>query len=791
MKKLLLILGLTIITAMPAAAQDVPATTVTEINYTQLDGDLNKINQTLSSGKVSSKETGTYLQQINQIQADVSQARSGYSANLDTAQKKLDALGEAPEKSSSEAPEIAKQRKEITATVNKYKSLIAQADLVKTRIDEINNLILKIRNQELLDTILAKQTSILHPHEFWTSLVSFSSFLYQIVVSPVSWYQNLTVTERGLVNSNVIYVALAMIAALIGAAYLKREIRKYFGYRSSIERPDYSQKLRAGLWMLAARGLIPAAIIGAFLIWQKNIPVIKGGAFGFLLKDAALYLLYYYLIKAVIKVIFTPYNGKWRLIEVCDDKAQSISSALIFSTAAICLVSFFQAMTDEMEYNPSIIYSLKIFANAVKAFCIVLVSRRWLYDNKDLSDDELNDDENVSDLSTSSKVSLAITFVMAAAFGLSLLGYIRLSEFIVNRFIISALVVGVVYMLDKLLRVLFHRVLLFRFWIRTFRISRRKLVKTEFWFGLLLTPVLGVVTIFMLLGIWGMSVDIMLNQIKDFLTGFNVGGIRISITSILLGIICFFLSMFVFKLLKDSLNHGNLSKIEMDDGVRSSLTSAIGFIGMIFSVILAIAVMGGSFKSIAIIAGALSFGAGLGLQNIVSNLVAGMTILFERPIKIGDWVIIDGKEGIVTQISMRSTTLETWSKSNIIIPNSDILSKSVTNMTYANRMGRVEIKVGVDYSSDIALVRKTLLEIADSNADVLRTPAPSVAFTDLADSSLNFQLNCYTANVYNKSGIANDIREKIINRFRELKINIPFPQQVVYYQPENAPLEQS
>ncbi|MFR1031724.1 MAG: mechanosensitive ion channel family protein [Alphaproteobacteria bacterium] len=151
----------------------------------------------------------------------------------------------------------------------------------------------------------------------------------------------------------------------------------------------------------------------------------------------------------------------------------------------------------------------------------------------------------------------------------------------------------------------------------------------------------------------------------------------------------------------------------MDEGVRNSVVTSIGFIGFVFSLILGIAVMGGSFGSIAIIAGALSFGAGLGLQNIVSNLVAGLTILFERPIKLGDWVIINGQEGIVKQISMRSTTLESGNKASIII-QPDILSSPI-NMTCANRMGRAEITVGVDYDSDIALVRQTLLDIATEN----------------------------------------------------------------------------
>ena len=423
----------------------------------------------------------------------------------------------------------------------------------------------------------------------------------------------------------------------------------------------------------------------------------------------------------------------------------------------------------------------------MKAFCVVLVARRALYNNQTLSDDEISEDTPVAELSTSSKVSLFIAFAMGAAFLLSLFGYIRLSEYIINRFIVSAIAIGIFYIIDKLLRGIFHRLLLFRFWVRTFRINRRTLVKTEFWFGLLLTPVIWIFAILALLAVWGVSVDLLLARVKSFLVGFNIGGIHISITSILLGLICFFIMLSLFKMLKNSFISGNLSKIEMSDGLRNSVVSSISFLGFIVSGLLAIAVMGGSLSSIAIIAGALSFGVGLGLQNMVSNLAAGMTILWERPIKIGDWVVINGQEGIVRQINMRSTELEAGDKSTIIIPNSDILSKSLVNYTYNGRSGRVAVKVGVGYESDIAQVRKALLEIAASNKNVLPNPAPAVSINNLGDSSLEFQLVCFTANVFNRGAIGDDLREKIITRFRELNINIPFPQRTVYLEnPEAA-----
>lgn len=763
-----------------------------QLTIFQANSELDKMSAKLNSGKVTSKETSDYLQRLNDIQSFVTQEKLSLTANLDNIQKKINALGAAPENGGKEPAAIARQRKDFNLQADNTKANIAQADLIKTKIDEINDLILKIRNQELLNNILVKQSSIFHPQEFWSSLVSFSEFVLQLSKSPLSWYSDLPNAKQEIVKNNILAVSLSMLVALIAAIYLSRYIKKWFGYKANIEKPNYSQKVRAGVAMFIVRGLIPATLIGAFLVWLKNTSVINIGNFGLLLNTAAVYLLYYYLFKAVVKVSFTPFNSLWRIIEVDNDKAKSISSALIFSIAAICIVSFFQTLATQMSTDSNVVYSLKIFANAVKAFCIILVARRFLYDNDDENetvedDSDDDDDDEVNELSTESKISLFITFGMVLTFALSLFGYIRLSEFIINRFIISVVTIGVFYIFAKLIKVLFHQLLLFKFWVRIFRIHRRKLVKTEFWFGLVLTPLLAVICILTLLAIWGVSVDILLNNVKNFLVGFDIGGVHISITSILLGIISFLVSMALFKMLKNSFMSGNLSKIEMEEGVKDSVLSLISVIGFIFSAILAIAVMGGSLSSITIIAGALSFGVGLGLQSMVSNLVAGFTILFERPIKIGDWVIINDFEGIVKKINMRSTELETWSKANVIIPNSDILSKSLVNLTYSNRMGRIEIKVGVDYNSDIDVVKKTLVEIALSNKDVLKTPAPSVAFIDLADSSLNFQLNCFTSNVYNRSAISNDLREKIILRFRELNINIPYPQRVVYLQSENPP----
>ncbi len=758
-----------------------PVNALENINLTKISRRLDAISLQLETTKPSEEQIELFLQENNQILADILQKKADLLLDLATIQKRISALGELPDNESAEPIEIARQRKLFNLEADKYKAEIAQADLIKTKIDEINSQIVKIRNQELFNQIMVKQKSIFQPTEVWLSVRSLGEFFLKVAQSPLTWYEKLTPPDRDVVNKHLLTIGLILILSLIGGTYLSRVIKRNFGYRRNVDFPSYAQKVGAAIGMIVGRGIVPSIFFGAFLIWLLQNKLLAGSDFENLLYLAALYLLYYYLVAAIIKITLTPSSGKWRIIEVCDRRARKICASLLFAAAAICGVLFLLSLAQALQTAPAALISLKIVALAIKALAIILVLHRFFYDPEaECNNLSPVNDENETQLSGQARLGILLTIIIAAAFGISLLGYVSLSEFIINHFMLSALVIGAFYVGQKFLIALFHQILRFNFWRRSLRIARRTLVKTEFWFTLILSPIWLIACGLVLLSLWGVSVDIMLHNFKNFLIGFDIGGVHISITSILLGMLCFAFSMYIFKLLRNSFDSGNLSKIEMNEGIRSSIISLLGFFGFIFSFILAIAVMGGSLRSITIIAGALSFGAGLGLQNVVSNLVAGLTILFERPIKVGDWVIVDGQEGIVKKINMRSTELETWSKSNIIIPNAAILSQSVINLTYSDRIGRIEIKVGVDYDSNIELVTNTLLEIAQANPKILPSPAPTVTFTEFGDSSLNFQLNCFTANIYDKSLISNELRERIILAFRDKNINIPSPQKLIY-----------
>ena len=481
--------------------------------------------------------------------------------------------------------------------------------------------------------------------------------------------------------------------------------------------------------------------------------------------------------------LFTPQKTAWRLIEVSNERAKKISKTLIYSIVILCFFSFLHVAAIKLEIGEETVYAIKMINTCIKGICIMFLAHGLLYNSATLTDEELNSTEEVQGLSLSSRLSILVIIASAIILTLSLFGYVTFAEYVYNRFFVSVAFIGLGYIFQKFIFVLFHQLMNKKFWGKNLRLTKQKITRIEFLFNLFTIPIVALFTILCILGVWGVSVDIMIQNLKKVLTGFDIGGMHVSPTSIFMGIAAFFITNTIFKTIKNSLSEGKLSEaFDLDVGVKTSIAALIGFFGTILAFIVALSVMGGSLKGLAIAAGALSLGAGLGLQNVVNNFVSGIILLFERPFKIGDWILIDQYEGIVKQINMRSTQIEPFNKSNVIIPNATLLSTSLINMTYKNKQSRVDLRVGVDYTSDIKLVTDTLLECAKETKGILQVPAPYVAVMELADNSLNFRLSFYISDVGNRLSMQTTVYSLIVEKFRERNINIPFPQRVLHIQ---------
>lgn len=192
-------------------------------------------------------------------------------------------------------------------------------------------------------------------------------------------------------------------------------------------------------------------------------------------------------------------------------------------------------------------------------------------------------------------------------------------------------------------------------------------------------------------------------------------------------------------------------------------------------------VPGFNIQTLSVVIGALSFGIGFGLRNVADNFFSGLIILLERPIKVGDRIQVGSSYGTVIDIRARSTTVRTNDNIDIIIPNFEIISQQVTNLSHTDLQVRFQIPVGVHYESDVRLVEKALLEAAATSPNVLKNPPPGVRFTEFGDSSLNFVLVVWSDTLYDRpTRLISELNFAIWDHFKKYGINIPYPQRDLY-----------
>lgn len=270
-------------------------------------------------------------------------------------------------------------------------------------------------------------------------------------------------------------------------------------------------------------------------------------------------------------------------------------------------------------------------------------------------------------------------------------------------------------------------------------------------------------------------------DLKSYSGGTTSGITFESLLQALLFLLC---ASYIVRKGKRLLENYLLSKIHVDIGVKHSIITLVSYFVWILIALMTISVLGISLKNLAIVFGALSVGIGFGLQNVVNNFVSGLIILFERPIKEGDWVVINGHEGVVKNIRIRATELETFTSASVLIPNAEILSGNVINWTHSDMTGRIDIPVGVAYDSDLNKVKDILLKIAKNNKRVLKNPAPYVWLLNFGDNAVELELRAMTADVMSKGTIRSELMFQIFETFNREGIEIPFPKRVVHIQNE-------
>lgn len=278
---------------------------------------------------------------------------------------------------------------------------------------------------------------------------------------------------------------------------------------------------------------------------------------------------------------------------------------------------------------------------------------------------------------------------------------------------------------------------------------------------------------------WGVRAAELGDAISALKNGVEIGSFRISAGDVLMFGFVFLIGYALTRLVQRLIQVSILSVLDVDRGVQAALITGIGYVGLTISALVAITSAGLDLSSLAIVAGALSVGVGLGLQSVVSNFVSGIILLIERPVKVGDWVDVAGHAGLVARISVRSTRLRTVDRDDVIIPNSELIAGVVRNRTYANNSGRIDLRIGIAYGSDTRIADTILRGAALAHPEVEKLPAPTVLLEEFGDSALVLRLLCFVDDVSRAVTIASDLRFAIYKQLSEAGISLPFPQREV------------
>jgi len=299
--------------------------------------------------------------------------------------------------------------------------------------------------------------------------------------------------------------------------------------------------------------------------------------------------------------------------------------------------------------------------------------------------------------------------------------------------------------------------------------------------GVLLSAALRLLLLFtglsLVLSRFGDGVGPLLDRVRQLSGGVHVGAVVISPVAVLEGVAAFAFGVAVVRAVQSWLNKRYLPKTDWDLGLQNSVSTVVGYLGIGLAAACALASAGLGLERVALIASALSVGIGFGLQAIVQNFISGLIMLWERPVKVGDWVVVGALEGDIQRINVRATEIKMADLSTLLVPNSEFVTKAVQNKTLGSPLGRIQIQIGIAPDADAAAARDILLAAFDAHKDVLAEPPPTVFIDAVTVSGIQFNAFAYVSSPRAAYGVRSALFLDILTHLRTAKIELARAQQ--------------
>ena len=707
---------------------------------------------------------------LEQLRMSLSSARSAAleTQSLRTGRSKIisdqiDALGPIPEDPDSEAKDIAELRASLAKQLAVAKAPLIVAEEAFRRANGLISEIDKTIRERSASAFLKLGVSPLSPNTWGSTISDIKKYFGQVRSEVV---QSLNNPSSKVIRSNnlpgIIFFAILGLALTFPAT-------KWVSQNMSIANQRHDAKLKKVSYLAYSCLVFIAPLLGiCFLIRSLEMLDI----FGY--RGEALTQAVMAMSVAVVSSYWLAHNlfkesGLTReLLGIASKRLVGAYSVTILMGVALGLYWLINNLIQTADLSETSIAVMEFPLILIGSYGLITFSQRVkMYRARLISEKRITP---ISDRLSSLVLMLTLATGLAGPISAAI-GYSNIGSKLVFATILTLAVIFALFVIFTLIAFLFSEII-----IRNQNKNIQESTSKGSLFNVFLAFILACCAIPLLALIWGARVvdiqDVWLS-LKD---GIVLGDTRISISDFITFVIIFFIGYTLTRLLQSALRLSVLPNTKIDTGAQNALVTGVGYIGIFFSALIAITSMGLDLSSLAIVAGALSVGIGFGLQAIVSNFLSGIILLVERPIKVGDWIQVGAYSGYVSKIAVRSTTIDTFDQANVIIPNADFISGTVTNMTHLSKRGRVKVPVGVAYDSDPVFVKEILMDIVSSNVNILKSPGPSVFLLGFGPDSIDFEIRGILRDVNSITSTRSDINFEILRRFAQEGIEIPFGQ---------------
>lgn len=724
--------------------------------------ELSRLESDLKKPRLSYSELNDLRDKLQHVRSEIGSFGKQLEPVLAAAKDQLGLLGPAPAAGQPPEPDdVARSRADRTYYHGVLTGGQKEIDSANLRIDKLIDAIQDIRRKNFATRLLQPLPGI-YSSETWSSVPNYVPLAtYRVRDIVADWWGSLGDQDdvKLLVfESGLLMLGLAVAAAL-GTWRLRRRRSE------DVDQPFWRRAAVAGaialLWLLP---VLPIAFLYGLVADTHQLPK----RVDWLLYTTAQSIITVLAVSVLVISAFAPRMPHWRLIPVSDRTARRICGLLLALAIVYGVTSLLYMVTRVVQAPFALTIAVALPSSLLLAGIIVAILLTPL--------EGQHQDQSLSPRLLAvlrAPVWIAVVAIIISTFA----GYLALARFLAQQLVVTVSIMAFAYLLllwvDGLMQGLGDDRAATGRWLKeSFGEQHQRHEQLALPIGLLLKAIVVILSVPLILLQWGYSWPEVYDWYSQLFFGFRVGNTQVSIAVLLASVMVFGLAYGAARLFQGWLDERVLKAAGISGGLRDSIRVGVGYGGVVIATLVAFSYAGFDLSNLAILAGAFSVGIGFGLQSIVNNFVSGLILLAERPIRVGDLVVVGGEEGYVRKISVRSTEVETSERASVVIPNSYFITEKVKNWTLRDNRRRIAIPVKVANGSDPRAVKSILLKVAQDHPSVLTLPAPSFDFEDFGVDGLTFKLYAFV-DVRAGGNVTADLRIAILEAFQEAGILIP------------------